>query len=485
MDAKRIGLNRIIQLGFIGVLSLMIINGAASFATANKLVQSMSWVTHTYEVRGQLEKLLRHLVDAETGQRGYLYTSDESFLEPYQKVQDKVHDDLSAAMELIKDNPAQVERLRAISDLATQKLNELTQTISLHKAGKKQEALAIVSTGKGKALMDTIRVKRDEMNREENELLTLRTKEAESTQRISLLSIAGGTCLSFAIGIIVLLLINRNFLRPINNVINVVASASTEIAATVNQHERTASQQAAAANETSATIEELSVSSRKSAEQAANAAAMAEKAGTATAEGDEATRQAVTAMNSLKQKISTMAGQILHLGEQSGQIGGIATVLKDLAGQINMLALNAAVEAARAGEHGKGFAVVASEIRKLADESKKSAEQTALLVADIQKATNSSIMMTEDGTRTVNEVTETVQKVAELFNSLAGLAGSTNENIQQVMLNAKQQSAAFNQVVEATNSIAAGVKETAAGIGQTKLGVQNMNQAAENLRAIV
>ena len=180
-----------------------------------------------------------------------------------------------------------------------------------------------------------------------------------------------------------------------------------------------------------------------------------------------------------------MAQQILHLGEQSGQIGGIATVLKDLAGQINMLALNAAVEAARAGEHGKGFAVVASEIRKLADESKKSAEQTALLVADIQKATNSSIMMTEDGTRTVNDVTQTVQKVAELFNSLAGLAGSTNENVQQVMLNAKQQSAAFNQVVEATNSIAAGVKETAAGISQTKLGVQNMNQAAENLKTIV
>jgi methyl-accepting chemotaxis protein len=179
-----------------------------------------------------------------------------------------------------------------------------------------------------------------------------------------------------------------------------------------------------------------------------------------------------------------MAEQILHLGEQTGQIGNIAIVLKDLGGQINMLALNAAVEAARAGEHGKGFGVVASEIRKLADESKKSAEQTALLVADIQKATNSSIMITEDGTRTVNEVTKTVQRVAELFKNLASLAASANENAQQVMLNAKQQAAAFNQVVEATNSIAAGAKETAAGISQTKLGVQNMNQAAENLKAM-
>ncbi|QPK62625.1 CHASE3 domain-containing protein [Methylomonas sp. LL1] len=484
MDARRMGLNKIIQIGFIGVLALMIINGAASFVTTRNLVQSMAWVTHSYEVKGELEKLLRRLIDAETGQRGYLYSSDEVFLEPYTKAVSKIQDSLNTTLELVKDNPAQIQRLKAISDLSKQKIDIMEKTISLHKAGKKDEAKLIISSGTGKNLMDDIRSIRDDMYREEETLLARRTGDAESIQTISSLSIVGGTLLSIAIGLSVLWLINRNFLRPINEVINMVSSVSTEIAATVNQHERTASQQAAAANETSATIEELSISSRKSAEQAANAASMTEKAGAATLQGDEATRQAVSAMAGLKDKIGTMAGQILHLGEQTGQIGGIATVLKDLAGQINMLALNAAVEAARAGEHGKGFAVVASEIRKLADESKKSAEQTALLVADIQKATNSSIMMTEEGTRTVNEVTQTVRKVSELFNSLAGLASSANENAQQVMLNAKQQSAAFSQVVEATNSIASGVKETAAGISQTKLGVQSMNQAAENLKAI-
>lgn len=275
--------------------------------------------------------------------------------------------------------------------------------------------------------------------------------------------------------------ISRNILASATQ----LSAASSEIAATIAQHERTASQQSAAVNETSATIDELSASSRQSAEQAANSAALAERSSTATTQGSEATQQAVEAMNSLKDKIGAMADQILHLGEQSGQIGSIATLLKDLAGQINMLALNAAVEAARAGEHGKGFAVVASEIRKLADQSKKSAEQTAVLVADIQKATNSSIMVTEDGTRTVTEVTQLVRRVAELFNNLASLAGSVNENAQQMMLNTKQQSAAFSQVVQATNSIAAGAKETVAGIGQTKIGVQNLNSAAENLKAIV
>lgn len=295
--------------------------------------------------------------------------------------------------------------------------------------------------------------------------------------------VVGTVCsmvLMVALGLWIAAVVSRNISANATQ----LSAAASEIAATIDQHERTASQQAAAANETSATIEELSVSSRKSAEQAENAAAVAAKAGTATTQGDEATAQAVVAMGHLKDKIGAMAEHILYLGEQTGQIGSIATVLKDLAGQINMLALNAAVEAARAGEHGKGFAVVASEIRKLADESKKSAEQTAVLVADIQKATNSSIMMTEEGTRTVSEVTQLVKNVSELFASLAGLAGSANESAQQVMLNARQQSAAFNQVAEATNSIVSGAKETAAGISQTKVGVQSLNEAAENLKAI-
>ncbi len=302
----------------------------------------------------------------------------------------------------------------------------------------------------------------------------------DRTLNLAISSIAVGILLAFGMGYWII----RSVTSRLTESVSAISSSATQIAATVTQHERTASQQAAAASETSATITELSASSRQSAEQAANAAAVAEKASAATAQGGDATRQAVAAMSGLKDKIAAMADQILRLGEQTGQIGSIATLVKDLSGEINMLALNAAVEAARAGEHGKGFAVVASEVRKLADQSKKSAEQASALVADIQKSANSSIMMTEEGTRTVNEVTQLAQKVDELFNNLSGMAGSVNENAQQVMLNAKQQSAAFTQIVEATNSIAAGAKETAAGISQTKIGVQKLNEAAENLKAI-
>jgi methyl-accepting chemotaxis protein len=214
-------------------------------------------------------------------------------------------------------------------------------------------------------------------------------------------------------------------------------------------------------------------------------AALAESAGQATQDGADAISQAVTEMNGLKERIGAMAEHILRLGEQTGQIGAIATLLKDLSAEINMLALNASVEAARAGEQGKGFAVVASEVRKLAIESKKSAEQASALVAEIQKTTNTSVMMTEEGTRTVVEVAQLANRVGALFDSLSGMTVSVSENAQQVVLNARQQADAFKQVVEATNSIASGARETAAGINQTKIGVQRLNETAEDLRKIV
>jgi methyl-accepting chemotaxis protein len=488
MALKQVSLSKVIRIGFMVILALILVNGVSIFWTMHKLANNLSLVARTYNIKAHLENITAELTDAETGQRGFLYTEKEAFLEPYTNALRTIPENHKATLELIKGNPVQVQRLKVVGDLTQQKFEEMEQALVLQKAGKKKEAQDSVAAGKGKKTMDSLRAAVDEMNLEESNLLEQREQEANTSQNLSTWFIAGGTLIAFATSLYIFLFISRNvisqFMLPVNEAIAAISSSTNEILVTMEEHERTASQQSAAANETSATVTELSASSRQSAEQAENAALVAEKASAATVQGGEVTHQAVVAMGSLKDKIAAMSDQILRLGEQTGQIGSIATLVKDLSGQINMLALNAAVEAARAGEHGKGFSVVASEVRKLADQSKKSAEQATVLVADIQKSTNSSIMMTEEGTRTVNEVMQLAQKVAELFSNLSGMAGSVNENAQQVMLNARQQSAAFIQVVEATNSIATGAKETAAGISQAKIGVQKLNEAAVSLKAI-
>ncbi len=480
---ENLKLRQRILLGYLAPLLLLLITMIVVFVNLQNADQATAKRDHSQQVMSVAQDVMLDLVKLQRSTRGYiLYKNPIS----QQANQDALNDypiKMEHLLAIVTDTQQQ-ETLRSFDQAGKDLIAILKTEIELVDAGKAEEAANMLSS-KGLSESKALEELWHRFDQRETELVKIFNANAETAMSVVRNSIIYGMLAAIVLSVAIALWLTAVISGKITVSVTQLSAASSEIAATIAQHERTASQQAASVNETSATIDELSASSRQSAEQAANSAALAERSSNATVQGSEATQQVVVAMGSLKNKIGAMADQILHLGEQTGQIGSIAILLKDLGGQINMLALNAAVEAARAGEHGKGFAVVASEIRKLADQSKKSAEQTAMLVADIQKATNSSIMVTEDGTRTVTEVTQLVQKVAELFNNLAGMAGSVNENAQQMMLNTKQQSAAFAQVVQATNSIAAGAKETVAGIGQTRTGVQNLNSAANNLKAIV
>lgn len=279
--------------------------------------------------------------------------------------------------------------------------------------------------------------------------------------------------------------ISTSVSRPLRHAASLISTFLAECSTTISEQERAASQQAAAVNQTTTTMEELGASSRLSAEQAEAASGGTRQALDLADEGNRTVDLTLEGMAGLKDRSGAIAEQILRLSEQTSQIGNITNLVGDLANQTNLLALNAAVEAARAGEHGRGFAVVAAEIRKLADESKKSAERINALVAEIQQATNATVMVTEEGNKTVREGTRLVQKTGEAFHGLSAAIDSTYESVQQIALNARQQSAAVNQVVEAMTSLNGGARETAAAISQTKAGILKLNEAAKELTALV
>ncbi|MBE9125617.1 MULTISPECIES: methyl-accepting chemotaxis protein [unclassified Coleofasciculus] len=279
--------------------------------------------------------------------------------------------------------------------------------------------------------------------------------------------------------------LSQNIKLRLKKTVNILASSSSEISTTLEEQERVASQQATSVNEITTTMDELEASSRQSAEQAKAAVTAAQRALKLTEGGTEAVGETLDGMYTLEDKVGAIAEQIVRLSEQANQIGSISQLVSDLANKTNMLALNSSVEAVRAGEHGKGFSVVANEIRKLADQSQQSADKIGLLVSEIQSAINSTVMVTDEGTKTVTAGVKVAQKTNEAFAGVADAVDKVVLNNQQISLNLKQQVDAIQQVVQAMDTINKGAKETANGINQTKVGTQQLNESALDLKQMV
>jgi methyl-accepting chemotaxis protein len=471
---------------FVTIIGLVIVSAFATYRSRNDLLDAADFVEHTYQVKLALEEIEANAMTVSAAQRGYLFTDDERYLAHYDAAKGMIKERIADLRRLVSDNPAEERNLDIAERLATQRIALTDRLIAMKRAGNGDiEITRIMRIGTGRVLADQLKASLDKMQTVEQRFLVQRQKRVLRFEQIEAFVLVSATLIIIFLLMALMLYISRKALKPVREITAGLATSAMEMSATVQQHERIATQQAASVSETTTTMDELGASFSATAGQAETAASEARQSLALTDEGAVAVERAYAGMLSLKEKVSDISEQILRLSERTGQIGVVTNLVSDLASQTNMLALNAAVEAARAGDQGKGFNVVATEIRKLADESKRSAERINLMVSEIQKATNLTVMAAEEGAKTVEEGLKLAQSSGETFNRLASSSRNAFQNIQQIMLNVKQQSSAIQQVVDAMTSLNAGARETAAGTAQTKSAAGHLNQSAQKLKSII
>jgi CheY-like chemotaxis protein/signal transduction histidine kinase/CHASE3 domain sensor protein len=143
--------------GFLAaILAVLLMAGVSDQAQTSSTLAATA-VTQGVELIVQIQNVLSSVKDAETGQRGYLLTGDEAYLEPFTSGRAAVDGELGSLRPLTAGNPDQQQRLERLRGLIAAKLDELLATITLKRAGKTEQALAIVNTDRGKLLMDQIR----------------------------------------------------------------------------------------------------------------------------------------------------------------------------------------------------------------------------------------------------------------------------------------------------------------------------------------
>lgn len=248
--------------------------------------------------------------------------------------------------------------------------------------------------------------------------------------------------------------------------------ATEQIAVTVQEVAVGTDRQVASVEQGARAIDDMSRGIRQIAANAQQASSMVVQVASMAGEGNQSIQAAVQQMNAIHDSIRELAGVVDGLGNHSQAIGQIIEVITGIAEQTNLLALNAAIEAARAGEHGRGFAVVADEVRKLAEQSSKSAQQIGQLIQTIQTDTKLAVESMESGTKEVQEGILVVHHAGETFGQIQMSITTVADQIQDVSAAAQEVSAHSEQVVQAIELVSE-VSEIAAD------GTQNVSAATE------
>lgn len=311
-----------------------------------------------------------------------------------------------------------------------------------------------------------------------------REQLAEAISQVITLMLAMAAAALIA-GLTISIWTTRSISKALREVIGRLASSTAEISAMTRQVASGAAETAAAVSETTSTVEEVKQTATVSANKAKSVSQVAQRSVEISDSGQRAADDSLQGMQAIRKQMDTIAQCVIRLSEQGQAIGEIIATVNDLADQTNLLAVNASIEAARAGEYGRGFGVVAQEVKSLADQSKLATAQVRTILGEVQRATGSAVMATEQGNKAVDAGVQQATSVGAAIQQLASSISESAQSAAQIAASSQQQLAGMDQVALAMENISLASKQNAAGTGQAQSAAEDLKQLAERLRLLI
>lgn len=457
---------------------------------AGSRYQKASTATNLRYYSTDLSRLVRNVVLADAPDRKAIFKKD------YDRVNDKITATVDQVDAMLKA-PKSRELIALIRSTGTQYLAFSDDVVALGMTGKRDEAAQLLLGPRYQTQVDYLKTIADLVSFQEEQMQTARSaaEDERNTATILLTSLSAAAVLLAAAAA---WLITRSITRPLNITLAAaqriargdlsqavpvsgrdetgmlltavaemqdslaqtvstvrrntesVAAASLQIAQGNSGLSQRTEEQASALEQTAATMSELSVTVRNNADNARQAAQLAVNVREVARQGNEVT--------------ADISGTMKSIGESSGRIADITSVIDSIAFQTNILALNAAVEAARAGEQGRGFAVVAGEVRTLASRSATAAGEIRQLIEANSASVSAGSILANRSVTTMADIVSSVGQLSDTVEEITAASAEQARGIEQVGIAVTEMDGVTQQnasLVEESTSASQSLREQA------------------------